>query len=185
MTLPKKYEPQEAEKKWSKYWEKEKIYAFDPKSKAEIYSVDTPPLTVSGKVHVGHAFSFSQQDFVIRFQRMLGKNVFYPFGTDNNGVATERLIEKIRKVKARDMPREDFVKICLDELKKNLIPTYINDMKRLGLSCDFDIFYTTIDEHCQKISQRSFIELYEMGREYRKDAPAMWCPECETGISQV
>jgi len=185
MEIPKKYNPQEAETKWSKYWEKEKIYAFDKKSKAEIYSVDTPPPTVSGNVHIGHAFSYSQQDFVIRFHRMLGKNVFYPFGTDNNGVATERLIEKTRKVKARDMPREEFVKICLDELKKTLIPTYINDMKSLGLSCDFDIFYTTIDKHCQKISQRSFIELYEKGREYRKDAPVMWCPECETGISQV
>lgn len=185
MSVPKKYDPQEAEKKWSKYWEKEKIYAFDKKSKAEIYSIDTPPPTVSGKVHIGHAFSYSQQDFVIRFQRMIGKNVFYPFGTDNNGVATERLIEKTRKVKARDMPREEFVKICLDELEKNLIPQYEQGMKRLGLSCDFDIFYTTIDKHCQKISQRSFIELYNMGREYRKDAPAMWCPECETGISQV
>jgi len=185
MTTPKKYDPKESEKKWSEYWEKEKTYAFDKKSKAEIYSVDTPPPTVSGKVHIGHAFSYSQQDFVIRFQRMLGKNVFYPFGTDNNGVATERLIEKTRKVKARDMSREEFVKICLDELKKNLIPAYIKDMKNLGLSCDFNIFYTTIDKHCQKISQRSFIELYDLGREYRKDAPAMWCPECETGISQV
>ena len=185
MVFPKKYEPQEAEKKWSKYWEKEKIYKFEAKSKAEIYSIDTPPPTVSGKVHIGHAFSYSQQDFVIRFQRMLGKNVFYPFGTDNNGVATERLIEQIRKIKARDMPREDFVKICLDELEKNLIPQYEKGMKRLGLSCDYDIFYTTIDPHCQRISQRSFIELYKMGREYRKDAPAMWCPECETGISQM
>ncbi|MBW3004556.1 class I tRNA ligase family protein, partial [Candidatus Woesearchaeota archaeon] len=142
MTLPKKYDPQDSEKKWSKYWEKEKIYKFDPKSKAEIYSIDTPPPTVSGKVHIGHAFSYSQQDFVIRFQRMLGKNVFYPFGTDNNGVATERLVEQIRKVKARDMPREDFVKICLDELEKNLIPQYEKGMKSLGLSCDYDIFYT-------------------------------------------
>jgi len=184
MAFPKKYDPQEAEQKWAKYWEKEKTYKFDLKSKAEIYSIDTPPLTVSGKVHIGHTFSYSQQDFVIRFQRMLGKNVFYPFGTDNNGVATERLIEKTRKVKARDTPREEFVKICLEELEKNLIPQYEKGMKRLGLSCDYSIFYTTIDKHCQKISQRSFIELHKMGREYRKDAPAMWCPECETGISQ-
>ncbi|MBD3304570.1 valine--tRNA ligase [Candidatus Woesearchaeota archaeon] len=184
MTIPKKYDPQEAEKKWAKHWEKEKTYQFDQKSKAEIYSIDTPPPTVSGKVHIGHAFSYSQQDFIIRFQRMLGKNVFYPFGTDNNGVATERLVEQTRKIKARDMPREEFAKICLEELEKNLIPRYKQGMKRLGLSCDYDIFYTTIDPHCQKISQRSFIELYQMGREYRKDAPAMWCPECETGISQ-
>ena len=66
---------------------------------SEVYSVDTPPPTVSGKMHLGHSFSYAQQDFVIRFQRMLGKNVFYPFGTDNNGVATERLVEKLKKVK--------------------------------------------------------------------------------------
>lgn len=182
--MAKKYDPKQTEKKWAEYWEKEKIYAFDPKSKSEIYSIDTPPPTVSGKVHIGHAFSYSQQDFVIRFHRMLGKNVFYPFGTDNNGVATERLVEQIRQVKARDMAREKFVKICLEELEKNLIPQYEKGMKRLGLSCDYSIFYTTIDKHCQKISQRSFIALHKMGREYRKDAPAMWCPECETGISQ-
>ncbi|MBD3361500.1 valine--tRNA ligase [Candidatus Woesearchaeota archaeon] len=185
MALPKKYDPKTSEAKWAKFWDKEKIYAFNPKSRAEIYSVDTPPPTVSGKVHIGHAFSYSQQDFVIRFQRMLGKNVFYPFGTDNNGVATERLIEKTRKIKARDMDREKFAKLCLDELEKNLIPKYEADMKRLAISCDYDIFYTTIDPHCQKISQKSFIDLYNIGREYRKDAPAMWCPECETGISQV
>ncbi|MBW2978486.1 valine--tRNA ligase [Candidatus Woesearchaeota archaeon] len=185
MEIPKKYDQKTAEKKWAEYWKKEKIYAFDTKSKAEIYSVDTPPPTVSGDIHIGHAFSYSHQDFVIRFHRMLGKNIFYPFGTDNNGVATERLIEKIRKIKARDISREEFVKICLDELKKNLIPNYISGMQQLGLSCDYNIFYTTIDPHCQKISQKSFIELYKLGREYRKDAPAMWCPECETGISQV
>jgi len=185
MELPKKYDPKVSEKKWREYWEKQGIYRFDPKSKAEIYSIDTPPPTVSGKMHIGHAFSYSQQDFVIRFQRMLGKNIFYPFGTDNNGVATERLIEKTKGVKARDMERKEFVKICLEELEKNLIPKYVNDVRGLGISCDYNIFYTTIDKHCQRISQRSFIELYKMGREYRKDAPAMWCPECETGISQV
>ncbi len=116
---------------------------------------------------------------------MLGKNVFYPFGTDNNGVATERLVEKMKKVKAKEMERGKFVKLCLETVKKELIPQYTDDMKRLGLSCDFDIFYDTIDEHSQIISQRSFIDLYNKGLEYRKDAPTMWCPTCETGISQV
>jgi valyl-tRNA synthetase len=83
------------------------------------------------------------------------------------------------------MPREEFQKLCMEELQKELIPGYMNDMKRLAISCDYSILYDTIDKHSQKISQRSFIELYKAGREYRKDAPAMWCPECETGISQV
>ena len=185
MELPKQYDSKESEPKWQKFWEDEHIYKFDPKSKAEVYSVDTPPPTVSGKMHLGHAFSYAQQDFVIRFQRMLGKNVFYPFGTDDNGIPTERLIEKTKKVKAFKMKRQDFIKLCLETLEKELRPKYIADWKRIGMSCQWDIFYTTINEHCQKISQKSFIELYKMGREYRKEAPTMWCPDCQTGISQV
>ena len=89
----------------------------EAKSKAEVYSVDTPPPTVSGKMHLGHAFSYAQQDFVVRFQRMLGKNVFYPFGTDDNGIPTERLIEKTKKVKAFKMKRQEFIKLCLETLE--------------------------------------------------------------------
>ncbi|MBD3163978.1 valine--tRNA ligase [Candidatus Woesearchaeota archaeon] len=186
MELPKRYNPKESEHNWQRYWQEQKIFAFDAQDKKkEIYSVDTPPPTVSGKMHLGHAFSYTQQDFMVRFHRMLGKNVFYPFGTDNNGVATERLIEKLKKVKAKQMERQDFVKLCLKTIKEELIPQYTEDMKKLGLSCDFSLFYNTIDPHSQKISQKSFIDLYKKGREYRKDAPTMWCPACETGISQV
>ena len=185
MELPKHYNSKEVEPKWQKHWEKNKIYHFDPNSKAEVYSIDTPPPTVSGKMHLGHAFSYAQQDFVARFQRMTGKNVFYPFGTDDNGLATERLIEQTKSVRAKDMARKDFAKLCLDTLKKELRPQYIADWKRIGMSCEWSIFYTTINEHCQRISQREFINLYKMKRAYRKDAPAMWCPECNTGISQV
>ncbi len=185
MQLPNNYSPKESEAKWQKFWEEEHIYKFDPDSKAEIYSVDTPPPTVSGKMHIGHAFSYAHQDFVVRFQRMLGKNVFYPFGTDDNGLATIRLIEKEKKVKSFDMGREKFVKLVLDTLEKELRPQYIKDWKRLGMSCQWDIFYTTIDKHCQKISQRSFIDLYKKGLEYRKRTPFMWCPECRTAIAQM
>jgi valyl-tRNA synthetase len=179
------YDPKTREPEIESYWEKEHIYAFDQKSDKPIYSIDTPPPTVSGKMHVGHSFSYAQQDFVIRYKRMKGHNVFYPFGTDDNGLATERLIEKTKKVRARDMPRDEFVSLCLTTLEHELRPQYLADFRRLGLSCDFSIHYTTIDSHSQKISQREFINLYEMGRAYRKDAPAMWCPECNTGISQV
>jgi len=186
MDIPEKYNAKESEKKWQTYWEQEKIYAFDPSdAKRECYSVDTPPPTISGKVHLGHTYSYSQQDFIVRFQRMLGKNVFYPFGTDNNGVATERLIEKMKKVSARKMTREDFIKLCAETVEKELKPEYVRDMKRLGMSCDFSLFYDTIDANARRISQWSFIDLYKQGLEYRKDAPAMWCPQCRTGISQV
>ena len=87
------------EEKWKKFWEKEKIYKFNPKAKEEIYSIDTPPPTLSGRMHIGHASSYSQTDFIARYKRMSGKNVFYPFGTDDNGLATERLVEKSKKVK--------------------------------------------------------------------------------------
>ncbi|MBI2140578.1 valine--tRNA ligase [Candidatus Woesearchaeota archaeon] len=183
--LPKNYDAKASEQKWQQYWIDNGIFRFDPDSKAEVYSVDTPPPTVSGKMHIGHAFSFSQQDFIVRFKRMKGFNIFCPFGTDDNGLATERLVEKLKGVKARDMPREAFVKLCEETLAAELRPSYLADWKRIGMSCDWEIFYTTINEHCQRISQWSFIELFKQGRAYRKEAPAMWCPECQTGISQV
>lgn len=179
------YNPLEAELRIMALWDSFGIYKFDAKSENEIFSVDTPPPTVSGKMHIGHAFSYVQQDFLVRYRRMRGFNVFYPFGTDDNGLPTERLIEKIKGVIARDMPRDEFVKLCLTTVQNELIPEYLSDWKRIGISCDFSILYSTINEHCRRISQRSFIELYKKGREYRRDAPAMWCPECQTGISQV
>src|SRR3989338_5607706 len=186
MEVSKNYEPKEAEPRWQKYWEENGIFSFDQNGiKKEVYSIDTPPPTISGKMHLGHAFSYSQQDFIARFQRMNGKNVFYPFGTDNNGVATERLIEKMKNIVARNMDREEFSRICLETVNNELKPKYVKDMKRLGLSCDFSIFYDTIDENSRKASQKSFIDLYKKEREYRKDAPTMWCPNCQTGISQV
>ena len=96
MEVPKSYDVEASETKWQKYWEKEKIYAFNPKQKGEIYSVDTPPPTVSGKMHLGHSFSYAQQDIVVRYKRMAGFNVFYPFGTDDNGLPTKLLIEKTK-----------------------------------------------------------------------------------------
>ena len=184
MELPKRYEPHESEEKWLKYWEKERIYSFHPEGKEEVYSIDTPPPTVSGKMHLGHSFSYSQQDFIARFQRMLGKNVFYPFGTDDNGLATERMIEKTKNVKGQKMERKEFVKLCLKTLEE-IRPDFVYDWKRIGVSADYNIFYTTINEHSQKVSQKSFIELYKMGRLEKKKYPIMFCPNCLTAIAQV
>ena len=89
---------EKVEEKWRKFWEKNKIYQTNLKSK-KIYSIDTPPPTVSGEMHIGSAFSYAQEDFVARFRRMFDGNVFYPFGTDDNGLPTERLVEKLNKVK--------------------------------------------------------------------------------------
>ncbi len=184
MQLPKNYNPKESEPKWLEFWEKERVYAFDPESKSEIFSVDTPPPTVSGKMHLGHSFSYSQQDFVVRFQRMLGKNIFYPFGADDNGLATERMIEKMKNVKGQFMPRQEFVKLCYKTVEE-IRSDFVYDWRRIGISADFNIFYSTINKHSQKISQKSFLDLYKMGRIYRKRAPFIWCPECQTAIAQV
>lgn len=182
--LPKRYDASAAEKKWQTYWEKKRIFTFDEKSDAPVFSVDTPPPTVSGKMHIGHAFSYAHQDFVIRYHRMTGKNVFYPWGFDDNGLATERFVEKKCGVRATDMSRKEFRELCLREtvdaereLKEN--------WQALGISPDWQMFYRTIDDWCISTSQRSFIEIYKMGREYRKEAPTIWCPECQTAIAQV
>ncbi len=174
----------EVEKKCKELWEKEKIYKFNINTKKKIYSVDTPPPTVSGKMHIGHACSYSQQDFIIRFKRMKGYEIFYPFGTDDNGLPTERLVERSIGIKAKDIEREKFIQICLDFLKKET-PSFIQDWKDLGISCDWDLSYSTINSESRKISQNSFLDLYKIGRAYRKDAPSMWCPECKTGVAQV
>jgi valyl-tRNA synthetase len=178
------YDPKEAEPRIQKFWESEGIFKFDLNSKAKIFSIDTPPPTVSGKMHAGHAFNYASFDVIARYKRMRGLNVFYPFGTDDNGIATERLIEKLKNVKARSMKRKDFVNLCLKTLEE-IRPGFVYDWKRIGMSCDFNIFYSTIDEHCRRIAQRSFIDLFEQGREYQKEAPNIWCPECQTAISQA
>ena len=178
------YDFKEADPRIIKFWEKENVFKFDLKSKKKIFSIDTPPPTVSGKMHIGHAFSYSQQDFIARYKRMKGFNIFYPFGTDDNGLPTERLVEKTKGIRARDFSREDFIKICINFLKEEL-PSFVQDWKNIGISSDFSIYYSTINEHCRRISQWSFLDLHKKGRVYRKDAPAMWCPECQTGISQV
>ncbi len=180
-----KYDAQAVEQRWMKKWGDDKTYKFDENNLKKIYSIDTPPPTVSGKMHMGHAFGNSQQDFIARYKRMRGFNVLQPFGTDDNGLPTQTLIQDLKKVNAKDMGRKKFIEFCLKILKEELRPRYTWDWKRLGISCDYDIFYTTINEHCITLSQKSFVELYEMGRAYREEAPAIWCPRCQTAIAQV
>ena len=182
--MEEKQTQQQIEEKWRNFWEEKEIYKFNQKNIKKIYSIDTPPPTVSGEMHMGHACSYSQQDFIARYKRMQGFNVFYPFGTDDNGLPTERLVEKKKEVKAKKMLREDFIKLCIQFLKETRT-SFIQDWKNMGVSCDWTINYSTIDNHSRKIAQWSFIDLYKKGRIYRKQAPAMWCPECKTGVAQI
>ncbi len=185
MAKPQPYDPKEAEPRLQKFWDDNKVYKFDENSDKEIFSIDTPPPTVSGRMHIGHVFSYSQSDFVARFMRMKGYNVFYPFGIDDNGLATDRLIERTKKVRSAMMDREEYIKLCLKTLDEEIRPEFIADWKRIACSCDFSIFYSTINDHCRKLSQKSFLDLYKAGMEYRKEGPTMWCPNCRMAIAQV
>ncbi len=182
--MNKEYDFNKCEQKWQNYWEKEKIFNFDFNSDKEIYSIDTPPPTLSGKMHIGHAFSYTQQDVMARYKRMMNKNVLYPFGTDDNGLATEKLVEKENKIKIFEIKRKDFIELCQKTIEK-LRPNFIKDWKDIGMSCDFDLKYSTISPEVQKISQSYFIDLYHMKRAYRKEGPTVWCPQCQTAIAQA
>lgn len=182
--LSKKYNFKESEEKWQRFWAENEIYRFDPESKEEIYSIDTPPPTVSGSLHIGHIFSYTQGEIAARYQRMQGKNVFYPFGFDDNGLPTERLVEREEDIRARDLPRSKFIEKCLNTTEK-----YVGEFKALwqslGFSVDWNLQYETISPLSQRISQKSFIELAKSGRAYLKESPVLWCTACQTSIAQA
>lgn len=183
--LAKRYNPSEVEPRLMEQWQSLGVYHFDPDDNVrEVYSVDTPPATVSGKLHLGHVYSYSHPDFVIRFQRMNGKNVYYPMGFDDNGLPTERLVEKRLGIRAREMGRKAFIEMCL-QTSTEAEKEYEALWQRLGLSIDWRYTYRTIDEDSRRISQLSFLELYEQGLIYRGEAPTIWCPECRTAIAQA
>lgn len=182
--LAKKYKAKEAERKWQDFWQETGIYKFDPNSKQPIYSVDTPPPTVNGKIHIGHIFSYSQAEIMARYKRMKGFNVFYPFGFDDNGLPTERLVEKTQGIKAHETTREHFTELCLhetSELEKQFKKLFIS----AGFSCDWNHEYSTISPKAQKVSQKSFLDLYKKKKVYFSKAPALWCTECQTAIAQA
>ena len=180
---PKKkgYDFLEVEAKIKEFWEKKKIFKTD--IKYSTYSIDTPPPTVSGKMHIGHAFSYAQQDFIARYRRMK-QGVFYPFGTDDNGLPTERLIEKLKNVKSKDMSRADFIKLCLKTIEE-IRPDFINDWKKLGISADYEKCYSTIDDNSRKLSQKGFLDLFNKKQIYKAEFPTIWCCECQTAIAQA
>ncbi len=180
--LDKKYNIQEKEAKWQKYWQENGIYKFDPKSSKPTFSIDTPPPTVSGKLHIGHISGFTQADMIARYHRMQGKNLFYPLGFDNNGLPTELLVEKEKKIRAHTLPREEFTQIALDLVSK-YNQSYRDMMVKAGMSCDLDLGYNTIDKKSQKTSQKSFIDLAKKGIAYRENKPSPWCCKCRTSVA--
>ena len=182
--LEKKYNPRLSEEKWQRYWNDIDVYKFDHESTQEIYSIDTPPPTVNGKLHIGHIFSYTQAEMVARYQRMRGKNVFYPFGFDDNGLPSERLVEKEENIKAKEFSRSLFVKKCMETTAR-----YEEEFKKLwmslGFSVDWSLQYETISPLAQRISQKSFLDLVKKGKVYAKEMPVLWCTNCQTSIAQA
>lgn len=184
MALEKRYLPEHAEPAFQIAWQAGGIDQFDRQSAAPIYSIDTPPPTVSGHLHLGHVYSYSHADFMARFFRMNGYNVFYPMGFDDNGLPTERLVEKRHKVTAAQIGRQAFIERCL-QVSEEAEQDYRALWQRLGLSIDWRYTYRSIDDHSRRVSQYSFLDLYRKGLVYRRSAPAIWCPECRTAIAQA
>ena len=183
--LPKRYNPKTEEPRIQAFWQEQGVYHFDVDDDTRpVYSIDTPPPTVSGHLHLGHVYSYSHPDFVARFWRMNGYNVFYPMGYDDNGLPTERLVEKWEGIRAVDVGREAFIERCL-AVSEQAEQDYQALWQRLGLSIDWRYTYRTIDADSRRASQLSFLDLYRKGLAYRKEAPAIWCPECQTAIAQA
>lgn len=181
--LDKKYNAEEKEKKWLDYWKNNKIYQYKRNGK-EVYSIDTPPPTVNGKIHVGHIFSYTQTEMLARYKRLRGYNIFYPFGFDDNGLPSERLVEKEQGKRAHEIGREEFSKLCYettDKYEENFQELF----SKMGVSTDWDIHYKTVSPSTIKISQTSFLELKDKGHCYHKESPALWCNECLTSIAQA
>jgi valyl-tRNA synthetase len=208
MDIPKKYKAVDIENRWKDHWGEQGIYAWDPsKSREESFVVDTPPPTVSGSLHLGHLFSYSHQDFIVRYQRMRGKNIFFPIGWDDNGLPTERRVQNLMGVKceahhpydpdfvaerrkpkdkspAKPISRKNFVELCDDVIVEDE-KVFKALWTRLGLSYDWDQEYATINEHSRRISQYSFLELHEKGEVYQAERPVLWDVDFQTAIAQA
>jgi valyl-tRNA synthetase len=187
--LTDKYDPKSREKFWQNYWKENKIFAWkNDLPKAQTFVIDTPPPTVSGVLHMGHVFSYTQADFVARYMRMSGKDVFYPMGFDDNGLPTERLVEKIIDKKAGVFEAENghgsFVKKCREvvfEAEKEFEILF----NSIALSVDWDQKYQTISPESQKISQASFVDLYRKNLVEKKFEPVFWDISDRTALAQA
>ncbi|WP_420174947.1 valine--tRNA ligase [Luteococcus sp. OSA5] len=205
------------ESKWAAAWQQGKTYAFqrpqldaaDPASKAaarqQVFSIDTPPPTVSGSLHVGHVFSYTHTDTIARYQRMCGKQVFYPMGWDDNGLPTERRVQNYYGVRCdpsiaydpdftppakpdpkKQVPisRRNFVELC-HELTAVDEQVFEDLWRRLGLSVDWDTLYATISDDAQRVAQLAFVKNLERGEAYLSEAPTMWDVTFQTAVAQA
>jgi valyl-tRNA synthetase len=193
------------EAKWGGAWERERTYAFDRGAPRErVFSIDTPPPTVSGSLHVGHVFSYTHTDTIARYRRMRGMQVFYPMGWDDNGLPTERRVQNYYGVRCDpqiaydpgfvppseppqeplSISRQNFVALCLS-LTESDEQAFEELWRTLGLSVDWGSTYTTIGPETQRISQRSFLALLRRGSAYQLEAPTLWDVDFQTAVAQA
>ena len=193
--LPEKYNIKETESKWRNNWHKNNIYRWkNDLTRQETFVIDTPPPTVSGLLHMGHVFSYTQADFVARYNRMQGKDVFYPMGFDDNGLPTERLVEKIIDKKAMVFEAQEreknhggsgyFVAKCR-EVVKDAEEEFEALFNEIALSVDWSQKYQTISAESQKISQASFLDLYQKGLVEKRFSPVFWDIADRTALAKA
>ena len=205
LRLPEKPALEGLEAKWGPHWEQSGVYRFDrSRSRADVYSIDTPPPTVSGSLHVGHVFSFTHTDLIARFQRMRGKAVFYPMGWDDNGLPTERRVQNYYGVRCDPsltydpsfappaeppkhpiaVSRPNFIELCAKRTIEDE-KAFEHLWKTLGLSVDWSMTYATIGKHSQRISQIAFLRLLKRGLAYQVEAPTLWDVDFKTAVAQA
>jgi valyl-tRNA synthetase len=205
MTAPEKPTLEGLEDKWASHWDTQGTYSFDrSKTRDQVYAIDTPPPTVSGSLHVGHVFSYTHTDTVARFQRMRGREVFYPMGWDDNGVPTERRVQNYFGVRCdpslpydaefvppekpgkQEIPisRQNFVELC-DQLVIEDEQKFEELWRTLGLSVDWSTTYTTIGERARRASQRAFLRMLARGEAYQSEAPTLWDVDFRMAVSQA
>jgi len=203
--IPQRPSLEGLEEKWSARWEAAKVYSFNrERLRAEVYAIDTPPPTVSGSLHVGHVFSYTHTDLIARYQRMRGKDVFYPMGWDDNGLPTERRVQnyfgvrcdpglaytadlKLPERGAKDLlavSRPNFVELC-QRLTGEDEKAFEALWRRLGLSIDWLMSYTTVGDVARFVSQRSFLDLLARGLVYKTEAPTLWDVDYHTAVAQA
>lgn len=207
--LSKHFDSANAEQRWAGAWETQGIYRWNSaRPREETFVVDTPPPTVSGSLHVGHVFSYTHPDLIARFQRMRGRNIYYPMGWDDNGLPTERRVQNYFHVRcAPDVPyqpdlvlgeasaatrkepprlvsRKNFIALC-HELTRVDEQAFEALFRRLGLSVDWGETYATIDDRCRALAQHSFLDLYAKGLAYQSSAPTMWDVDFQTAVAQA
>lgn len=210
--VPDRASAEGLEQKWQEKWEADRTYKFDRSATREqIYSIDTPPPTVSGSLHIGHVFSYTHTDTVARFQRMRGKEVFYPMGWDDNGLPTERRVQNyygvrcdpslpfvegfkppheggdgksIRAADQQPISRRNFVDLCLT-LSGEDEKQFEELWRYLGLSVDWDLTYQTIDDRSQLVTQAAFLQNLQRGEAYLAEAPGLWDVTFQTAVAQA